>query len=472
MKQLILLLMLFAGTLRAQSDTEFGLRDTLYSEILKEKRSFLVYIPKNENPYIQSETYPVLYLLDGDKLFLQTVGIVAHLSSPYGAKKCPKMIIVGIDQNDREADLLPKSAANTDLFTQFLQKELVPYIEKQYPAKPYRTLMGHSLGGLRAVNTVLYHPETFHAYLVLDPSLGHDLNVWSDKAHDMMQEKSFGNQSLYLAMAQTMPMGMDTAAIRADKGGMSRHMRAIMRFADDAAACSGLRFYWKYFPNETHGSSTFLGTYDGLKALFDWYDYAALESIYTEKVTEEQALKLLDIHYSKVSENMGFKVLPSESEVDQMIQLLLAKGMKSKAIAFAELNAKNYPKSSYAALFLNFLQWSDKKLLSELLEKMSAKEIYRLCQSEAKKTDPEYNISEMGINDFAYLLLKADRNTDALLFFELNVEIFPNAWNTYDGYGECLLKLGRKKEGLAAYKKSLELNPKNEKAADLLMRNR
>ena len=35
-----------------------------------------------------------------------------------------------------------------------------------------------------------------------------------------------------------------------------------------------------------------------------------------------------------------------------------------------------------------------------------------------------------------------------------------------------ILKLGRKKEGLAAYKKSLDLNPKNEKAAELLMRNR
>jgi predicted RNA polymerase sigma factor len=37
---------------------------------------------------------------------------------------------------------------------------------------------------------------------------------------------------------------------------------------------------------------------------------------------------------------------------------------------------------------------------------------------------------------------------------------------------DSILKLGRKKEGLAAYKKSLELNPKNEKAAELLMRNR
>jgi len=51
----------------------------------------------------------------------------------------------------------------------------------------------------------------------------------------------------------------------------------------------------------------------------------------------------------------------------------------------------------------------------------------------------------------------------------LNIELYPNAWNTYDSYGECLLKLGDEENGIIAYKKSLELNPNNVTAATIIL---
>ena len=38
-------------------------------------------------------------------------------------------------------------------------------------------------------------------------------------------------------------------------------------------------------------------------------------------------------------------------------------------------------------------------------------------------------------------------------------------WNSY---GECLLLLGKEKEGYAAYQKSLEINPQNTHAKNIL----
>ena len=165
---------------------------------------------------------------------------------------------------------------------------------------------------------------------------------------------------------------------------------------------------------------------------------------------------------------MGFRVLPSETSVDLLANYLMSKGMEEKAIAFAELNVKNYPKSEYAAYFLNYLRWADKAAIGDLLANKTAEQIYELCQKEAKKKNPEYNISEPAINEFAYSLLSAKKTKDALLFFKLNVELYPDSWNVYDGYGEVLLLTGKEKEGIAAYKKSLALNADNENAKAVL----
>jgi len=73
-----------------------------------------------------------------------------------------------------------------------------------------------------------------------------------------------------------------------------------------------------------------------------------------------------------------------------------------------------------------------------------------------------YNLTETSINDFGYQLLKDRQSEDALAVFKLNTELYPNGFNTFDSYGECLLKLGKKTEAIAAYQKSVDLNPQNE----------
>jgi len=79
-----------------------------------------------------------------------------------------------------------------------------------------------------------------------------------------------------------------------------------------------------------------------------------------------------------------------------------------------------------------------------------------------------YDISENQINRLGYLLMRQEKNQDALKIFKLNTELYPNGFNTYDSYGECLLKLGDTENGIRAYQKSLELNPDNTDARIML----
>lgn len=108
-------------------------------------------------------------------------------------------------------------------------------------------------------------------------------------------------------------------------------------------------------------------------------------------------------------------------------------------------------------------------IIQYYMESKSVEKTIALIRSEFEKgTQSTYNVSEQMINGLGYMLLNQNMDTDALDIFQLNTELYPDAFNTYDSYGEVLLKLGKKEDAIKAYKKSLELNPQNDNAANVL----
>ncbi len=115
------------------------------------------------------------------------------------------------------------------------------------------------------------------------------------------------------------------------------------------------------------------------------------------------------------------------------------------------------------------LKMMNKKELSDFFQSgQTVDDLVNLAKSSAIETS-EYNLSEDSINGLGYQLMGKGKDEDALKIFKLNTELYPNSFNTYDSYGECLIKVGRMEEGIAAYMKSLELNPKNENAKRALV---
>jgi tetratricopeptide (TPR) repeat protein len=114
---------------------------------------------------------------------------------------------------------------------------------------------------------------------------------------------------------------------------------------------------------------------------------------------------------------------------------------------------------------------NQKKLYDIYSRGKSVDQIVEIIKSE-NKNDPKYEISENGINGFGYNLMGEDKYEDAIKIFTLNTELYPNAFNTWDSLGECLLELGKKEDGINAYKKSLELNPENENAEIIIADNK
>jgi tetratricopeptide (TPR) repeat protein len=73
-------------------------------------------------------------------------------------------------------------------------------------------------------------------------------------------------------------------------------------------------------------------------------------------------------------------------------------------------------------------------------------------------------VAEGNLNDQGYRLMNSGKLKEALDIFKINTILYPNSSNTYDSYGEACMKNGETKLAIVNYKKSLELNPKNDGA--------
>jgi len=111
---------------------------------------------------------------------------------------------VAVHNTDRSRDMTPTrvvqapGSGGADKFLSFLKNELVPYVNKTYPASGNNILYGHSLGGLFSVYAFLAEPQLFNAYLVVDPSLWWDDNYIQKLAGEKMNASSHAGKSLFI----------------------------------------------------------------------------------------------------------------------------------------------------------------------------------------------------------------------------------------------------------------------------------
>jgi CubicO group peptidase (beta-lactamase class C family) len=86
-----------------------------------------------------------------------------------------------------------------------------------------------------------------------------------------------------------------------------------------------------------------------------------------------------------------------------------------------------------------------------------------------KREKPNINVvAEERLNMVGYTLLGQKKIAEAIAIFKVNVELYPQSSNVYDSLGEAYMVSGNKELAIVNYKKSLELNPKNEGAVTAL----
>ncbi len=201
---------------------------TLKSDFSNEPFSFFVRLPKNYSKDVK-QTYPVVYLLDGNAYFDQ----VSNSVDSYIKKKKISIdpIVVGIgyenacvmdslrNRDYTFPDALPadsfKISGQGDKFYNFIKTKLVTYIDSAYRTdKSNRTVMGHSLGGyfvLYALNQNLSDSLVFRNFIAASPSIYyHDNYLIKEISSAQISQRNIKNIKIYLTIGELEILGNQT----------------------------------------------------------------------------------------------------------------------------------------------------------------------------------------------------------------------------------------------------------------------
>jgi dienelactone hydrolase len=86
-----------------------------------------------------------------------------------------------------------------------------------------------------------------------------------------------------------------------------------------------------------------------------------------------------------------------------------------------------------------------------------------------KKTQSAfYDFGEPELNQLGYALMADNKLKAAIEILKLNVAEYSQGFNTYDSLGEAYMSDGQRDLAITNYKRSLELNPQNTNAVDML----
>jgi CubicO group peptidase (beta-lactamase class C family) len=79
-----------------------------------------------------------------------------------------------------------------------------------------------------------------------------------------------------------------------------------------------------------------------------------------------------------------------------------------------------------------------------------------------------YYLNENEMNAAGYQFMNENKVKEAITIFKLNTVAFPQSANTFDSLGEAYMVDGDNNNAIINYEKSLELNPKNSNAVEML----
>ena len=351
--------------------------DSIYSSTLNEQRALWIYVPPYDTEYFSKPSFPVLYVLDGDAYFPALITIISALSEINDNSVLPPMIVVGIpnSRGHRNRDLTPfvskdmPGSGGGEAFTAFLEKEVIPYIDKTYPTAPYRVLTGHSLGGLMVVNTLLKHPSLFNAYAPTDPSMFFANEKLLLQSDTLLQQAHLQGRSLFLAVANTMPEGLDTASVRTDTTELTHHIRAILQLSDHLKKYSAdsLRWAYKYYPDDDHHSLPTAAHYDALRFIFSSNRFPRnqpMNQYFDKTISPDSMQTLIHAHYQQVSKERGYAVKPPEATINQFGYIFLSQKDYPRSKMFFATNIEYYPNSfnTYDGMGDYYAETKDKKM--------------------------------------------------------------------------------------------------------------
>lgn len=339
-----------------------GVLDSLFSKILNESRKIYIQLPASYTPG-ENQKYPVVFILDGE-MFLPTVNDVQNY---YSGGFTPEMVLVGISNDKNRLRDLTTSSITTrygmpfnekngeaNNFRKFIETELIPFIENKYPVTNYRTLIGHSYGGLFTISTLINQPNLFANYLAIDPSLDWDDQKLLKEAQEIFAAQNYKNKALFMSLSGQLHMQNSQITIdnvMQDTTDFTLFARSNIAFSNMVKqnVKNGLTFEWKFYPKDIHGTIPLPSIMDGLISLFEWYQMENTDKINSFDTPVEELFSIVKHREQKLKKHFEYSEPPYPEELLNMSGYMnMDMQQPAKAKMYFELAIEFYPKSANA----------------------------------------------------------------------------------------------------------------------------
>ncbi len=290
------------------------------SVVLGESRRINVALPASFGLSAPDRRYPVTIVLDGEASLPAAASVSDELTRN---GQIPEAIIVAIENTNRLRDLTPPglsvsgSSVNEggDRFLDFIEKELLPAVDRQFRGAAPRTLIGHSSGGIIATYAAATR-STFACVIALDTPTHLGQNWLAKK--------------LTLRAASGAPP-LRYASYEARFGWTDDTWKQLV-----AAAPATWRLHRQKLARENHESMPLIGMYLGLREVFADYSMLSAPVAPTTSILP---------YYGRVSESLGAPVVPPRKLLGTVREDLLmeGRGAAARAAFVAEVSGYGAP---------------------------------------------------------------------------------------------------------------------------------
>jgi predicted alpha/beta superfamily hydrolase len=149
---------------------------TIDSKVLMKKATINIHLPASYQASNQKR-YPVYFNLGDDVGFARTAGTLQSLSHNQ-EYPVPETIFVSLT-TETSVSVIGRGVKSED-FINFLEIDVIPYIDKHYRTQPFRILASGERFGMAPLYSLIHKPKLFQAHITMSPWITDKSGLVSD----------------------------------------------------------------------------------------------------------------------------------------------------------------------------------------------------------------------------------------------------------------------------------------------------
>ncbi len=255
----------------------------------------LIYTPAEYSD--RNRKFEVVYVLDAQQReFFDAV----HTTLAFQTFGIRPMIVVGISSNNRNYDFLPENKfpetaqelagqlGGASVFSDYIEKKLMPFIENKYRVLPFKIGIGFSNGGTFLNYNLLTKPAMFDAIFSIDANLSYDRGQIIDRLNE---NKTLDSSKLFYYTCYT-PAG-------------GKWVESADRFNEQLKSKTSMTIEKEVFQSETHTTVFQQGILNAIKCFYRYQFFNSerlvihlktMEKLGGIRVNEEELHRIASIY--------------------------------------------------------------------------------------------------------------------------------------------------------------------------------